>query len=156
MKSIVTMNLIVIALLLFKVDFSASRQLPECRGTYLPYREDCTKFYLCLRGRLCKLPCSKGLHWNEKRKTCDPPEIAKCVPIPHKNEQATETVTESITEAVTEAEIVTEPPTEPIITEPATETATEIVTPTPRLIPKKPDLKVICYCKYTIPNLNSF
>lgn len=140
MKSFVAVYLFVI---LCNVDFAELRGLPECRGTYLSYPEDCTKFYLCLRGRLFKLPCSKGLHWNEKRKTCDKPAIANCVEIPKNSNGATPLESRNVPSTVT-------------ATEPATEAATieSIGTVTPGLEPnssaidtKKEEMKIICYCE---------
>lgn len=159
MKSFIAICFFLITCVLYRVDFTESKEFPECKGTYLKCPEDCSKFYLCLRGRLFKLPCSKGLHFNEKRKTCDLPANAKCVPMSHKNEQPkVEIVTESATEAVTE------PPTEPVtpatepITEPATEKPKSIPTTrnSPPIAPNNPDLKVVCYCEYTTLELSSF
>lgn len=157
MKSLVAC-LFVAAFLISNIDCARVGK-PECTGTFLPCLEDCTKYYLCLRGRLRLMPCPDNLHWNNKRKFCDQPEDANCVqthttpgPLPDTATTTTTTTTTPIpvTEPVTEP--ITEPVTEPT-TEPVTEPTTiEPITPSeepipPTSEPKKEEKKIICYCK---------
>lgn len=133
MKSFLAVHLFVLACyLLCKVDVAECKNEPECRGTYLPCPEDCTKFYLCRRGHLLKLPCAEGLHWNKKRKMCDQPVNANCVENPHETVSVTDSAIDPITEDITES-----------VTEPSTEMA-DAVAP----VPKMEEKKVICYCEY--------
>jgi hypothetical protein len=44
-----------------------------------PDTEDCSKFYKCDKGEAIQMSCPKGLHFNDKFKTCDYPELANCL-----------------------------------------------------------------------------
>lgn len=50
-----------------------------CAQLFFPCPEDCTKYYICHHGRLLKLTCSAGLHWNDVLQACDWPRNANCV-----------------------------------------------------------------------------
>ena len=49
---------------------------------FFPCPENCTKYYRLVHGRLLKLTCPSGLHWNDALDICDWPEEANCVEVP--------------------------------------------------------------------------
>lgn len=53
-----------------------------CAQQFFACPEDCTKYYICLHGRLLKLSCAAGLHWNAVLMACDWPANANCVETP--------------------------------------------------------------------------
>lgn len=152
MKSLVVVYLFVAIFLIYKAN--CARFKPECTGTFLACPEDCTKYYLCLRGRLRIMPCPVGLHWNNRRKFCDNPADANCVEIPKDSNVQTPAPVIPVTPTPTATSMpVTEPITEPI-TEPVTLEPITTVTPPTEPIPptnetKKEEMKIICYCEYT-------
>ncbi|KAL9704456.1 hypothetical protein quinque_007974 [Culex quinquefasciatus] len=57
-----------------------AQQCPDGDGrmNQLMRHNDCTKFFSCFQGTICEFVCPIGLHFNERSKVCDKPEIAQC------------------------------------------------------------------------------
>lgn len=47
--------------------------------TYSRSYDDCTMYYMCVRGKWLAKRCPNSLFWNQNKKKCDEPELAACV-----------------------------------------------------------------------------
>ncbi|XP_052860769.1 peritrophin-1-like [Anopheles cruzii] len=56
------------------------RDDPLLPPVLLPHPTDCDKFVICSHGFEVTSKCPPGLEWNDRRKQCDYPSEAQCVP----------------------------------------------------------------------------